>query len=53
MVKSDRTPSEDDHNGYCRDNFTAYKQPKYIEFRDELLKSNAGKILRCKLRSAG
>jgi long-chain acyl-CoA synthetase len=45
-VKSDPTLSEDDVASYCRDNFTAYKRPKYIEFRDELPKSNVGKILR-------
>jgi long-chain acyl-CoA synthetase len=37
---------------YCRDNFTAYKRPKYIEFRDELPKSAVGKILRKDLRTA-
>jgi long-chain acyl-CoA synthetase len=51
VVKSDATLSEDDLNSYCRDNFTAYKRPKYIEFRDELPKSNVGKILRRELRS--
>jgi long-chain acyl-CoA synthetase len=52
VVKSDATLSEDDLNSYCRDNFTAYKRPKYIEFRDELPKSNVGKILRRELRSS-
>jgi len=52
VVKSDSTISEDDVASYCRDNFTAYKRPKYIEFRDELPKSNVGKILRRELRSA-
>jgi long-chain acyl-CoA synthetase len=51
VVKSDPTLSEDDLTSYCRDNFTAYKRPKYIEFRDELPKSNVGKILRRELRS--
>jgi long-chain acyl-CoA synthetase len=51
VVKSDPTLSEDDLVNYCRDNFTAYKRPKYIEFRDELPKSNVGKILRRELRS--
>jgi long-chain acyl-CoA synthetase len=51
VVKSDATLSEDDLNSYCRDNFTAYKRPKYIEFRDDLPKSNVGKILRRELRS--
>jgi len=52
VVKRDPTLSEDDLANYCRDNFTAYKRPKAIEFRDELPKSNVGKILRRKLRSA-
>ena len=51
VVKNDPTLSEDDVAGYCRENFTAYKRPRYIEFRDELPKSNVGKILRRELRS--
>lgn len=35
---------------HCDKNLTRYKQPKYIEFVDELPKSNVGKILRRKLR---
>ena len=52
VVKSESTLNEDDIASYCRENFTAYKRPKYIEFRDELPKSNVGKILRRELRSA-
>ena len=52
VVKSDPTLTEDDVARYCRDNLTGYKLPKYIEFRDELPKSNVGKILRRELRSA-
>ncbi len=52
VVKCDPTVSEDDLAAYCRDNFTAYKRPKYIEFRDDLPKSNVGKILRRELRGA-
>ncbi|MEY2689052.1 MAG: hypothetical protein RL375_3250 [Pseudomonadota bacterium] len=52
VVKSDTTLSEDDIARYCRENFTGYKRPKYIEFRDELPKSNVGKILRRELRTA-
>jgi long-chain acyl-CoA synthetase len=52
VVKSDPTLSEDDVASYCRENFTAYKRPKYIEFRDDLPKSNVGKILRRELRPA-
>jgi long-chain acyl-CoA synthetase len=52
VVKADPGLDESDIAAYCRDNFTAYKRPKYIEFRDELPKSNVGKILRRELRSA-
>jgi long-chain acyl-CoA synthetase len=52
VVKNDPTLSEEDLADFCRDNFTAYKRPKYIEFRDELPKSNVGKILRRELRDA-
>jgi long-chain acyl-CoA synthetase len=51
VVKRDVSLDEDDLARYCRDNFTAYKRPKHVEFRDELPKSNVGKILRRELRS--
>jgi long-chain acyl-CoA synthetase len=51
VVKKDPTLDEDDIARYCTENFTAYKRPKYIEFRDELPKSNVGKVLRRELRS--
>jgi long-chain acyl-CoA synthetase len=51
VVKRDATLSEEDLTAYCRNNFTAYKRPRYIEFRDDLPKSNVGKILRRELRS--
>jgi long-chain acyl-CoA synthetase len=51
VVKKDVTLTEEDLASYCRDNFTAYKRPKSIEFRDDLPKSNVGKILRRELRS--
>ncbi len=35
---------------YCRLNLAAYKVPRFVEFRDELPKSNVGKILRRALR---
>jgi long-chain acyl-CoA synthetase len=37
---------------FCRQNLTGYKKPKVIEFRDELPKSNVGKILRRELRDS-
>ena len=52
VVKSDPSLSEDDVARYCRQNLTGYKLPKYIEFRDELPKTNVGKILRRELRTA-
>jgi long-chain acyl-CoA synthetase len=51
VVKRDAALSEEDLAEYCRQNFTAYKRPRYIEFRDDLPKSNVGKILRRELRS--
>jgi long-chain acyl-CoA synthetase len=35
---------------YCKEQFTGYKRPKFIEFRDALPKTNVGKILRRELR---
>lgn len=37
---------------FCRDRMTAYKVPKFVEFRDDLPKSNVGKVLRRELRDA-
>ncbi|MBI2769353.1 MAG: AMP-binding protein [Burkholderiales bacterium] len=51
VVKNDPTLTEDDVAKYCRQNLTGYKVPKYIEFRDDLPKTNVGKILRRELRS--
>jgi long-chain acyl-CoA synthetase len=51
VVKNDAMLTEDDVAKYCRQHLTGYKVPKYIEFRDELPKSNVGKILRRELRS--
>ena len=50
VVKKDPALEEQTLAEYCSQNFTAYKRPKYIEFRDELPKSNVGKILRRELR---
>ena len=50
VVRSDPSLSEEDVSRHCQDNLTGYKRPKHIEFRDELPKSNVGKILRRELR---
>lgn len=46
IVKKDDTLTEKEILDYCRENLTAYKRPKLVEFRLELPKSNIGKILR-------
>jgi long-chain acyl-CoA synthetase len=50
VVKKDPGLTTDDLLAYCKQEFTGYKRPKYIEFRDELPKTNVGKILRRALR---
>ena len=52
IIKSDPALTEDEVANFCHANLTGYKRPKYIEFRDELPKSNVGKILRRELRTA-
>ena len=52
VVRSDPSVTEQDLNKFCHDNLTGYKRPKYIEFRDDLPKTNVGKILRRELRQA-
>ena len=52
VVKNDAMLTEEDVAAYCKQHLTGYKRPKYIEFRDDLPKSNVGKILRRELRSA-
>jgi long-chain acyl-CoA synthetase len=51
VVKNDPTLTEEEVAHHCRENLTGYKIPKYIEFRDELPKTNVGKILRRELRA--
>jgi acyl-CoA synthetase (AMP-forming)/AMP-acid ligase II len=50
IIKKDVNLSEDDVKAYCRQNLTGYKMPKHIVFRDDLPKTNVGKILRRELR---
>lgn len=51
VIKKDANLSEEDVKAYCRQNLTGYKMPKYIVFRDDLPKTNVGKILRRELRA--
>lgn len=50
IVKKDANITEKDVKEHCKAHLTGYKVPKIIEFRDELPKSNVGKILRRQLR---
>ena len=50
VVKKDESLTRDELRQHCRQHLTGYKIPKDIEFRDELPKSNVGKILRRVLR---
>ncbi|WUR13558.1 long-chain fatty acid--CoA ligase [[Empedobacter] haloabium] len=50
VVRKDPNLTIDELMAFCKDNLTGYKKPKYIEFRDELPKTNVGKILRRALR---
>jgi long-chain acyl-CoA synthetase len=48
VVKNNMTT--DEVKAHCRENLTGYKVPRHIEFREDLPKSNVGKILRKDLR---
>ncbi|QRR03363.1 AMP-binding protein [Dyadobacter sandarakinus] len=50
VVRKDPALTEEDVKSYCKENLTAYKRPRLIEFRQELPKTNVGKILRRALR---
>lgn len=50
IVKKDPELTEETVRAFCKENLTAYKCPKKIEFRSELPKTNVGKILRRALR---
>lgn len=50
VVKKDPNLTVDQMMDYCKQQFTGYKKPKYIEFRMDLPKTNVGKILRRELR---
>ncbi len=50
VVKSDPSLTEEELQAYCREEMTGYKCPKFIEFVDDLPKSNVGKVLRKDLR---
>lgn len=50
IVKQDPDLTEEAILAYCKENLTNYKRPKHIVFRNDLPKTNVGKILRRELR---
>jgi len=50
-LKADETATQEEFFEYCQDKLATYKLPTEIEFRDELPKSNVGKILKKELRA--
>ena len=52
IVRKDPALTAEQVKAFCRENLTGYKLPKFVEFRDELPKSNVGKILRRELRES-
>jgi long-chain acyl-CoA synthetase len=52
VVKKDPSLTEKEIIDFCKENLTGYKVPKVVEFRDDLPKTNVGKILRRELRDA-
>ncbi len=50
VVRKDPNLTSEALMAYCKENLTGYKRPKFIEFRNDLPKTNVGKILRRELR---
>ncbi|MEP1703664.1 MAG: long-chain fatty acid--CoA ligase, partial [Marinobacter sp.] len=50
LVATAEGVTENELKEFCRERLTAYKVPKSFVFRDELPKTNVGKILRRELR---
>ena len=50
IVRSDPALTAEQVKAYAREQLTGYKRPHHVEFRDELPKTNVGKILRRELR---
>lgn len=50
IVKSDPSLTEEEIKAFAKDTLTGYKRPEFVEFRDELPKTNVGKILRRTLK---
>ena len=53
VVKKSPTLTQEMVIAHCRENLTAYKVPREVQFLDELPKSPVGKVLRRELRERG
>lgn len=51
VVRKDADLSAEQIVAHCRKHLTGYKVPRHVEFRDELPKTNVGKVLRRALRT--
>lgn len=51
VVKKDKSLTEEELRSFAKEKLTGYKAPQFYEFRDDLPKSNVGKILRKDLRN--
>ena len=51
VVASDPNLTQEQVIEYCRANMAGYKVPKFVEFRNDLPKSNVGKVLRKELKA--
>lgn len=52
VVPRDASLTQQAVKDYCREHLTPYKVPRLVEFREDLPKTNVGKILRRELRDA-
>ena len=52
VVRKDLALTEAELKDFCRTQLTGYKVPRHIEFRDDLPKTNVGKVLRRELRES-
>jgi long-chain acyl-CoA synthetase len=52
IVRKDPNLTEQQVLAFCKEKLTGYKRPKAVEFREELPKTNVGKILRRELRDS-
>jgi len=51
VVASDSSLTEEQVIEFCKSNMAGYKVPKFVEFRDDLPKTNVGKVLRKELKA--